>query len=129
MWPGANKSVVSCRRIYNAMIALVDEVVYNITSAIKSRGWWDQTLMVFTTDNGGSIAPDENAGSNYPLRGGKYNPMQGGIRGAGFVSGGYLPAAVRGVPLDAPVHISGERRRRRRRTLSCHPVIVVVVIT
>ena len=27
------------------MIALVDEVVFNITSAIKARGWWQDTLV------------------------------------------------------------------------------------
>ena len=31
---------------------------------------------------------------------------QGGIRGSGFVSGGYLPPAVRGTILDGVVHIS-----------------------
>jgi hypothetical protein len=33
-------------------------------------------------------------------------PMEGGIRTAAFVSGGYLPPAVRGTVLDAPVHIA-----------------------
>jgi arylsulfatase B len=72
VWPGANKSVLSCRRQYVAMVSLVDEIVGNLTSIIKAKGWWNQTLMTFSSDNGASISPDENAGSSYPLRGGKY---------------------------------------------------------
>ena len=32
--------------------------------------------------------------------------MEGGIRVAAFVSGGYLPPAVQGTQLDAPVHMA-----------------------
>jgi arylsulfatase A-like enzyme len=44
--------VLSCRRQYVAMTAIADEVVGNLTAMIKARGWWDQTLMIFTPDNG-----------------------------------------------------------------------------
>merc|ERR1719361_2542060 len=47
-------------------------------------------------DNGGSLALDETAGNNYPLRGGKDTKFEGGIRGTTFVNGGYLPDARRG---------------------------------
>lgn len=36
------------------------------------------------------------AGGNYPLLGGKYANWQGGVSVPAIVSGGYLPAAVRG---------------------------------
>ena len=49
------------------MVAMVDEIVGNITSMMKAKGWWDETLMIFSADNGGSIATSENAASNYPL--------------------------------------------------------------
>ena len=34
--------------------------------------------------------------TNFPLRGGKFYDFEGGVRSAAFVSGGYLPPAVRG---------------------------------
>jgi hypothetical protein len=37
----------------------------------------------------------EAGASNYPLRGGKYSLFEGGIRSNSFVSGGFVPAAVR----------------------------------
>ena len=35
-------------------------------------------------------------GNNWPLKGGKYNNWEGGIRVNSLVSGGFLPHAVRG---------------------------------
>ena len=32
---------------------------------------WEDTLLVFTSDNGGPLLEDENAATNFPLRGGK----------------------------------------------------------
>lgn len=61
----------TCRRQYEAMVGFVDETVGNLTSLLQAKGWWNDTLMIFTADNGGSIGTDENAASNYPLRGGK----------------------------------------------------------
>ena len=63
---------------------------------LKARKLWDNTLLLFTTDNGGSLALDETAGNNYPLRGGKGTKLEGGIRGTAFVNGGYLPDSRRG---------------------------------
>ena len=63
---------------------------------LKAQKLWDNTLLVFTTDNGGSLALDETAGNNYPLRGGKGTKFEGGIRATTFVNGGYLPDARRG---------------------------------
>mmetsp|Transcript_21502 Transcript_21502/g.40453 ORF Transcript_21502/g.40453 Transcript_21502/m.40453 type:complete len:238 (-) Transcript_21502:4-717(-) len=45
---------------------------------------------MFTSDNGGCVKLEESGGNNYPLRGGKYSDLEGGIRTAAFVSGGYL---------------------------------------
>jgi len=62
---------------------------------------WEQTLLVFSTDNGGPIYYNgSGGGNNYPLKGGKLSNWEGGIRGNAFVSGGWLPPAVRGTKYD-----------------------------
>ena len=52
------------RRIYAGMVAALDKAVREVEEAYKSAGLWDDTVLIFTTDNGGI-----SVGSNYPLRG------------------------------------------------------------
>eukprot|EP01065_Artemidia_motanka_P007369 TRINITY_DN1365_c0_g1_i1.p1 TRINITY_DN1365_c0_g1~~TRINITY_DN1365_c0_g1_i1.p1 ORF type:complete len:628 (+),score=148.49 TRINITY_DN1365_c0_g1_i1:51-1934(+) len=70
------------RRVYAGMVQALDSAVANVTESFKSAGLWDNTLMVFTTDNGGI-----EWGNNYPLRGMKVHTWEGGIRGTAFVRG------------------------------------------
>jgi arylsulfatase B len=104
---------VEVRRYYAAMVAHVDDVVGNLTAALKAKGMWDNTLFVSSSDNGGPLAKGDIVGlnntsgaNNYPLRGGKIGVMEGGVRVNAFVSGGWLPAAVRGTKSEAFVHIA-----------------------
>ena len=53
---------------FNAMVSVVDESVGNVTKALKSTGMWDNSVVVWMTDNG---APVQAGGSNKPLKGGK----------------------------------------------------------
>ena len=55
------------------------------------EGLFENTLIIFSSDNGGDLSKN-----NWPLRGSKYSDFEGGIRTAALVSGGYLPANVRG---------------------------------
>ena len=57
---------------YGAMLTAADEGIGNVTRALKARGMWENTVVVFTTDNGGPTETCAIQGSsNYPLRGGK----------------------------------------------------------
>lgn len=88
------KYLSKCNKIKNldrykfcGMLNTLDESVGNITKFLKDSGLWDNTLIFFTTDNGGQVW----AGAlNYPLRGGKNDVYEGGVKGVAFFSGGYL---------------------------------------
>ncbi|XP_065191775.1 arylsulfatase B-like [Sycon ciliatum] len=93
------------RRIYHAMVAYLDDVIGNLTAALKDRDLWDNTLIVVSSDNGGPVYPGGGA-NNYPLRGGKVTNWQGGVRVNAFVSGGFLPSGMRGQKLDGYVALA-----------------------
>lgn len=80
-------------RQYSACILHLDAAVGRIVDAIDKAGQKENTLIVFTSDNGGSIAqnndikyPNDNCpsgrltGNNKPLRGQKASLYEGGIR-------------------------------------------------
>ena len=108
MWPGGgdNATAFSCRRQYQAMLSLMDAKVGQVVDALVSKDLWNSTLMTFFSDNGGCNELTENAGNNFPLRGGKYNENEGGVRVVAFLSGGYLPASARGTVSHALVTVA-----------------------
>ena len=93
------------RRNYSAMARYMDGVVGDLVDAIKARGMWDETLVVFTADNGGPIYTPGSA-NNHPLRGGKFSDFEGGVRVNAFVSGGVVPLSNRGSSYDGMVSIA-----------------------
>lgn len=65
-------------RVYAAMIRAVDRSVEKITQALEKNGLTDNTLIVFTSDNGGAGylgLPDVNK----PYRGWKLSHFEGGM--------------------------------------------------
>ncbi|KAL8600312.1 hypothetical protein ACOMHN_060930 [Nucella lapillus] len=65
------------RRTHCAMMAVLDLGVGALVSALKDKGIYDETLILFMSDNGG---PVKYGSVNYPLRAGKKNLYEGGIR-------------------------------------------------
>lgn len=80
----------------------LDYVVGNVSAALHRASMWDQTVLVFASDNGGPLDHTTNA----PLRGGKHTFWEGGVRVVGLVSGGALPPARRGVAYEGLLHSS-----------------------
>eukprot|EP00050_Salpingoeca_kvevrii_P006706 m.291120 g.291120 ORF g.291120 m.291120 type:complete len:544 (+) comp12413_c0_seq1:60-1691(+) len=104
--PHSPDTPYKCRQQVHAMINVLDDVIGSVTSALQSRGLWDDLLIIFSSDNGGPVDLQENAANNWPLRGGKYSLFEGGIRATAFVSGGFLPRHMQGQKATKPVHIA-----------------------
>lgn len=104
VFPGSTAADLACRAQYSAMANILDDTVGAIVDKLKAAGMWEDTLLVLSGDNGGPLILEESGATNWPLRGGKYTPWEGGVRAAAFVSGGAIPAGVRGTPVEVPIH-------------------------
>eukprot|EP00057_Strongylocentrotus_purpuratus_P024403 XP_011678877.1 PREDICTED: uncharacterized protein LOC763377 [Strongylocentrotus purpuratus] len=91
------------RRIYAGMMTCLDEAVGKIVHSLQQAGLWDNTVLIFSTDNGGEVAA---GGNNWPLRGWKRSIWEGGMRGVGFVNSPLLPASVQGTVNKQLIHVS-----------------------
>ena len=70
------------------MLAAVDEAIGKIMDSVEKSGMRENTLVIFSTDNGGP-----RPGDNTPLRAWKGTIYEGGVRGCAFVNWpGRVPA-------------------------------------
>lgn len=76
-----NQKISHWRLQYAAMIDEVDQGLGAIVGALKSSGQFNNTMIIFTSDNGGGLTP------NGSLRGGKANLYEGGLRVPFVVAG------------------------------------------
>ncbi|KAK4299256.1 hypothetical protein Pmani_028454 [Petrolisthes manimaculis] len=93
------------RRKFAGMLWKLDESVGHVVTALDQRGMLQDSIILFTTDNGGPAAGfNQNAASNWPLRGVKASMWEGGVRGAGVL---WSPAVARpGRVAPQMVHIT-----------------------
>jgi arylsulfatase A-like enzyme len=77
------------RKTYAAMLTAADESLAQVIAALEEENMWNDTLVVYTTDNGGPTQVCGVQGStNRPtLRGGKCTVWEGGTTGDAFLSG------------------------------------------
>jgi arylsulfatase A-like enzyme len=111
------------RRAYAAMITEMDAMVGRIVDALRQKGMLDNTLIIFSSDNGGAISAlfatgarspeerEESGGvelgattpaSNGEFRGGKGSLHEGGVRVPTVF---YWPAKLKPRTVDEPLHM------------------------
>eukprot|EP00439_Symbiodinium_sp_Y106_P081062 s1437_g19.t4 len=93
------------RKILSAGLLYLDAVVGELVNSLKEQGLYEDTLIVFLSDNG-AAANLRQSSHNYPLKGGKYADWEGGLRTNAFVSGGAVPTAHRGEKFHGVFHIA-----------------------
>jgi arylsulfatase A-like enzyme len=89
------------RRTYAGMVAAMDEAIGRILAALDEKGLRQNTLIIFSSDNGGP-----NPGrvtSNGPLRAGKATLYEGGVRVCACAAwdGHIRPGTV----VNQPIHV------------------------
>ena len=75
MYPESNTKRGIKQRQYKAAVTQMDQAIGNILQRIKELGQEENTLVIFLSDNGGMSLAD-----NAPLRGGKAQFFEGGVR-------------------------------------------------
>nr|XP_036671842.1 arylsulfatase B [Drosophila suzukii] len=93
------------RRKYAAMVSKLDQSVGRIMSTLASTDQLENSIVIFYSDNGApSVGMFANTGSNYPLRGQKNTPWEGGVRVAGAIWSSLLQA--RGSIFGQPIYVA-----------------------
>ncbi len=103
-WPAERE--YQCRGLYSAMVSFLDDSIGSLVGALKDKGMYNDALIALSSDNGGPIGLQESGSNNWPLRGGKYADLEGGVRATAFVSGGLVPAHLRGSVSAVVMHIA-----------------------
>ncbi|WP_319268499.1 sulfatase [uncultured Draconibacterium sp.] len=67
--------------VYAAMVEHMDDAVGQVVHKLKNLGLYDNTIIIFTSDNGGLVGNGKKkVTNNYPLRSGKGDIYEGGVR-------------------------------------------------
>ena len=91
------------RALLAGALKMADDGFADILAALQVEGLYDNSVIVVASDNGGSVG---DGGNNSPLRGGKRNLFEGGIRVPAFVHSPLLPDSAQGSVYRSLVHVS-----------------------
>jgi arylsulfatase A-like enzyme len=69
----------SARPLYAAVVDGLDQAIGQVLATLASEGIEEETIILFSSDNGGAAYAGGGA-DNFPLRGGKGDTYEGGIR-------------------------------------------------
>lgn len=87
--------------VYAGLVKQMDDAVGVVLDKLEELGLDKNTIVIFTSDNGGVSSGDSYSTSNLPFRGGKGRQWEGGLRVPLFVS---IPGSRhKGVVNDTPV--------------------------
>jgi arylsulfatase A-like enzyme len=94
-WTGSSRDTM-----FACTLQIADDGLGQIIDLLEKRDMLKNSLIIFSSDNGGAIstnevAPDDVGSSNWPLRGGKHTLYEGGVRVNGIVWAGWWSDAGR----------------------------------
>ena len=84
----AGSGLSTHRSTYLGMVTGIDDNIKQVTEALKAKGMYENTVIMFTSDNGAEFF----AGSNGNLRGSKTTFYEAGIKVPGFIHSPLLSA-------------------------------------
>jgi arylsulfatase A-like enzyme len=86
--------------VYGGLVESMDDAVGVVLNALEELNLEKNTIVIFTSDNGGVATGDNNSTSNLPLRAGKGYQFEGGIREPYFIK---VPWMKNGGKITEPV--------------------------
>ena len=95
-----NERIQQGNPTYSAMIKALDDNVGRLINYLQQNGTYDNTLIVFVSDNGGLSTAEGSSTSNLPLAKGKGWMYEGGIRVPFMIK---KPLSKKGIVTDIPV--------------------------
>lgn len=88
--------------VYAGLVEQIDDAVGMVVQRLKELNLFENTVIIFTSDNGGVSSGDDYATSNFPIRGGKGYQWEGGIKVPFMVSYPKLKSTI-GTISETPV--------------------------
>lgn len=93
-----NKEGANDRSVYTEMVTHLDQGINDVIDTLEAKGVLDNTIIVFSSDNGGST---RLGASNAPFRGQKGSTLEGGVRVPGLL---WAPGLITDAKvLDQPI--------------------------